>query len=51
MIKLCQLLNKTEDELFEEIKSSFKNKITQWDYFVNWKNLAENTQRKNRFLF
>lgn len=42
MKKLCQLLNKTNDELFEEITSSFKHKITQWDYFVNWKKVIQN---------
>ena len=28
MKKLCQLLNKAENELFEEIVASFQNKIT-----------------------
>ena len=42
MKKLCQLLNKTEDELFDEISSSFKEKITQWNYFVNWKKVLQN---------
>lgn len=42
MKKLCQLLNKTENELFEEIASSFKNKITQWEYFVNWQKVLQN---------
>jgi len=44
MKKLCQLLNKTEDELFEEIASSFKNKITMWDYFVNWKKVLQHIE-------
>lgn len=44
MKKLCQLLNKTEDELFEEIASSFKSKITMWDYFVNWKKVLQNIE-------
>lgn len=44
MKKLCQLLNKTEDELFEEITSSFKNKITQWSYFVNWTKVLQNIE-------
>ena len=44
MKKLCQLLNKTEDELFEEITSSFKDKITQWNYFVNWKKVLQNIE-------
>ncbi len=42
MKKLCQLLNKTEDELFNELSSSFKKKITQWSYFVNWKKVLQN---------
>lgn len=37
MNKLCKLLNlKNEDELFVKITQSFKEKITKWDYFVNW---------------
>ncbi len=44
MKKLCQLLNKTEDELFNEISSSFKHKITQWSYFVNWQKVLQNIE-------
>ena len=44
MKKLCQLLNKKEDTLFDEISSSFKNKITQWSYFVNWKKVLQNIE-------
>jgi len=44
MKKLCQLLNKTEDELFEELTLSFKKKITQWSYFVNWKKVLQNIE-------
>ena len=44
MKKLCQLLNKTEDDLFNEISSSFKNKITQWSYFVNWQKVLQNIE-------
>ena len=44
MEKLCRLLNKTEDELFDEITSSFKNKITQWNYFVNWQKVLQNIE-------
>ncbi len=44
MKKLCQLLNKTENELFEEISSSFKHKITQWSYFVNWNKVLQNIE-------
>ncbi len=37
MNKLCSLLNlENEDLLFHQITSSFKEKITKWDYFVNW---------------
>lgn len=43
MNKLCQLLKlKNEDELFDIIKTSFKDKITQWDYFVNWNKVFQN---------
>jgi type II restriction enzyme len=38
------LLNKSEDELFQEITSSFKNKITQWNYFVNWQKVLTNIE-------
>ncbi len=44
MKKLCQLLNKTECELFKEISSSFKYKITQWSYFVNWTKVLKNIE-------
>jgi len=37
MNKLCNLLKlKNEDLLFDKITQSFKEKITKWDYFVNW---------------
>jgi type II restriction enzyme len=43
MKKLSQLLNlKSDDELFDYITSNFKNKITQWDYFVNWQKVLNN---------
>lgn len=43
MNKLCKLLNlKNEDELFDKITQSFKEKITKWDYFVNWQKVFEN---------
>lgn len=44
MKKLCALLNKNEDELFDKIRDSFKNKITQWNYFVNWKKVLTNIE-------
>lgn len=41
--KLCKLLNiESNDLLFEKIASSFKEKITQWDYFVNWNKVINN---------
>lgn len=37
MNKLCSLLKlNDENELFDKITQSFKEKITKWDYFVNW---------------
>lgn len=43
MKKLCQLLDISDDDtLFKYITSTFKEKITQWDYFVNWKKVFEN---------
>ncbi|MEG1763168.1 MAG: type II restriction endonuclease, partial [Bacteroidales bacterium] len=43
MKKLCQLLNLSdEDKLFEYINNSFRNRITTFDYFVNWKKVFDN---------
>lgn len=43
MNKLCNLLSlENNDELFEKITQSFKEKITQWDYFVNWTKVLNN---------
>lgn len=43
MNKLCKLLNySSNDELFEKLTQSFKVKITQWDYFVNWEKVLNN---------
>lgn len=43
--KLCKLLNiENQDLLFEKITSSFKEKITQWDYFVNWDKVIINVK-------
>ncbi len=40
---LCKLNHvSTDDELFKLLSSSFKEKITQWDYFVNWKKVLQN---------
>jgi len=45
MNQLSALLNlKDDNELFEIIKNSFKEKITQWDYFVNWFKVFENVK-------
>lgn len=35
---------KNEDALFELIISTFKNKITTWDYFVNWQKVFNNLE-------
>lgn len=43
MNKLCQLLElENEDVLFAKITNSFKERITQWDYFVDWKKVFRN---------
>jgi type II restriction enzyme len=43
MKNLCNLLNlKNEDLLFEKTTQSFKEKITKWDYFVNWEKVFSN---------
>ncbi|MCF8294821.1 MAG: type II restriction endonuclease [Bacteroidales bacterium] len=43
MNKLCSLLNlPDENTLFEKITRSFKEKITKWDYFVNWEKVIVN---------
>ncbi|WP_312312796.1 type II restriction endonuclease [Empedobacter brevis] len=34
----------SDDDLFEYIRSTFKNKITQWDYFVNWLKVFANIE-------
>lgn len=45
MNKLCKLLKlKSDDELFEKITKSFKEKITRWDYFVNWDKVIINVK-------
>lgn len=45
MNKLCKTLNfKNEDLLFDKITKSFKEKITKWDYFVNWKKVFINVE-------
>lgn len=43
MNKLCNLLNlENEDLLFDKITQSFKEKITKWNYFVNWEKVTVN---------
>jgi type II restriction enzyme len=44
MNKLCSLLNlKSEDELFDKITSSFKERgVVQFNYFVNWNKVFKN---------
>lgn len=45
MNKLCNLLKlQNEDLLFEKITQSFKEKITKWDYFVNWQKVFGNIE-------
>ena len=45
MNKLCNLLDlQNEDLLFDKITQSFKEKITQWDYFVNWAKVFSNIE-------
>lgn len=45
MNKLCNLLKlKNEDDLFLKITESFKEKITRWDYFVNWEKVSINVK-------
>lgn len=45
MNKLCKLLNlQNEDLLFDKITQSFKEKITKWDYFVNWSKVFSNIE-------
>ena len=40
---LCELVGvASDDELFSLITGTFKEKITQWSYFVNWKKVLEN---------
>ncbi|MEA4976148.1 MAG: type II restriction endonuclease [Paludibacter sp.] len=42
MKKLSKLLElPSDDKLFEYIQYSFRDKITTWDYFVNWKKVFD----------
>ncbi len=42
MKKVCEIAEKTEEEYFNCLIDTLKNKITQWDYFVNWKKVLGN---------
>ena len=43
MKNLCRILNLSDDnKLFEYINKSFRNRITTFDYFVNWKKVFDN---------
>jgi len=43
MKNLCRILNlSNDDELFEYINRTFRNRITTFDYFVNWKKVFDN---------
>ena len=42
MKHLSNILNLSDDELFQSIKQTFRNKITTFDYFVNWKKVFNN---------
>lgn len=45
MKRLSHLLSlPNDDALFEYIKHSFRDKITTWDYFVNWNKVFVNIQ-------
>ncbi len=45
MKDITQFLNlESDEELFDLIKSTFKSKITQWDYFVNWHKVFSNIE-------
>ncbi len=45
MNKLCELLNlKSDDDLFDKITQSFKEKITNWEYFVDWQKAFKNVE-------
>lgn len=43
MKELAKILDKeSNDELFDMITNSFKEKITQWNYFINWNKVLSN---------
>lgn len=50
MKKICAISGKSEDETFEYILRTLKDKITRWDYFVNWKKVLSNIEPIEREL-
>ncbi|GAG52731.1 unnamed protein product, partial [marine sediment metagenome] len=42
MNKICQILEMSKDNAFEYFSTTLKDKITKWDYFVNWKKVLLN---------
>jgi type II restriction enzyme len=51
MKRLSELLElPSDDKLFEYIRNGFRDKITTWDYFVNWKKVFNNIQPIEREL-
>ncbi|MBW1649493.1 MAG: type II restriction endonuclease [Deltaproteobacteria bacterium] len=42
MKKICKIADKTEEEYFNYLIDTLKSKITQWDYFVDWKKVLGN---------
>jgi len=50
MKKICAISRKSEDETFNYILRTLKDKITRWDYFVNWKKVLSNIEPIEREL-
>lgn len=42
MNKISQILKMDEDETFRYFSSTLKDKITKWEYFVNWQKVLSN---------
>ena len=45
MNKISQTLEMDENKAYDYFSSTLKDKITQWDYFVNWKKVLSNISR------
>lgn len=45
MNKISQILNKDDDDSFRYFASTLKQKITRWNYFVNWRKVVSNVSR------